>query len=938
MKYEFFLRFNKLAVGLIEITEFIGFDASTFTIEREPMRYGADITYANDEQPAVFWRGLFQETVTPQTFPNGTVVYKLTMGFDYLIQEFRTRGFEMDVDVIIKRGGAELIVGELDGLSAKITSNNSFSCKLVTQGLRAKMRRDAETKIDLLSDKDVNGNPITPMPLQNVLINALPVNGLSEWKQPEAKLEFAGYHKYMNHARNNTQYGVKNSLVPFDAVDDFTWDFDDAVNNFRYVRAQLDLSNIKMRVNVNYTFFYRYLIGSGFDPAASIKGTVIVSPEPFLLSPFPNQIYENVFYEKEIATGLSTDFTENTVVEFTIPFCPKDYCIAVFWTLDYSTGHLGASPSTGASFGDFLGILTGIAEIIGGNIILGGVYLTEVIGSMFSGGPLSDRTAWLINDTSFTIQADQTAFDSIAKGGWWYDVQKQVVKSIAGDSVPLDAPLFQTGGKHHDNIVIDGNRMRGFSDEPFLTTWNDQQKSLQEPNLDFLIGKEKVYNGNMQFHYNNTDMGGFIVPAPTDYETAPDEEYGLKLFTRKYRSWETDKDENNSRDVVHGQEQKRFPNDKTLNERSVEFPHLRDSIMGESTRRKNIIVKPSTALSADNSSFIYKVVPLAPGSFREYGGQFMVKINGEGTLSILNRSENGEATFGWDSLGFGVGDVFQITGGNNVGSYTVEALDTSILTIRPTTIINPVLEGNLYIRFKYFLTNILWQNATNEGYTIIEGITVPDKFGNLDYTLGRMGKEWEPWMAAVAMYHQDKSIRTTEYLNNGTAKTQKIGELAPIIENADLPVSELSDRLFDPVLHTTRFPITFERANQLLEDMETKRGFVRIQTPWDEVIPVFIKKFSCQWAFETGELTGLQKAYFVGIRIQTTTGGVIINDTFYNTSDLAAEWFAIANGYLRIYDYGSVLIVTPILFSEVEIDGQKYTNENEFRNVMLGLI
>ena len=937
MKFEISLRFNQLPIGEIPITEFVGFDATSFTIEREVMRYAADTTYMNDETPCVFWRGLYDETTTPLVLPDGTVLYQLTMGFDYLLQEFRTRGFEMDVDVIIRKDGTQFIIGELDGLSASVKSNNVFSCKLVTQGTRAAMKRDAETKIDLLSNKDVKGNPISPMPLQNVLMNALPTNGISEWKQPEAKLEFAGYHKYLNHARNQTQYGVRTSLVPFDAVDDFTWDFEDAVNNFQYIRAQLDLSNITVKVKVNYKFFYRYLIGSGFDPAASITGTVIVGTDPFV---FNTIIFEDDFYKKEIATGLSTDFDENTEITFTIPFCPKDYCISIFWTLDYSTGHLGTSGGQGSTFGDFLGTLLGIVLIGTGNITLGGALLSQTLEDVFAGGPLADRTAWLINDTSFTITADQTAFDSVAKGGWWIDVIKQNVRAIVGDTIPVIAPVFDIGGEHHDNIVIDGNRMRGFGNEPFLTTWNDQLKMLQEPNCDASVSNVGVFVGEMPDFYQNIDMGGFLADAPNDYEEVPDEEYALKLFTRKYRGYETDKDESNSRDVVHGEEQKRFPNDKTINERSIDFPHARDPIYGESTRRKNIIIKPTTSLAADNTLFIYKVVQLAPGSFREYGSRLMVKINGEGTLSILNRGEDNDPTFGWDSLGFSVGDPFYITGGANVASYVVEQMETSVLTIRPTTVIPlPVLEGNLYIRFKYFLTNVLYQNATFEGYSLIKGLTVGDRFGNLDYTFGRMGQKWYPYWAAVAMYHQTLNITTTEYKNNGKLRTQK-GASAPIIqEDADLLVSSLGERLFDPVKHTTRFGISFVRALQLMEDMDIKRGFIRIQTPFNEVIPVFVKKMENVWSMETAEVVGLQKAYVVGVTITTISGGININGTDYIAgSAVFAKWFDINNGYLKMYDNSDVLLFTPVLFNTVVLDGVTYDDENDFRNALLAII
>lgn len=885
-----YLRFNQQPIGLIPITEYVGYDVSSFTIEREAMRYGADITYANDEVPAIFWKGMFEETDTPTVLPDGTVLYQMTMGYEYLLQEFRIRGFEMDVDMILEKDGTQFIVGELDGMGAKLISDNSFSCKMVTQGVRASMRRDAETKINLLGDKDVNDNPITPIAMQDILINAIPTSGLSEWKQPEGKVAQAGIVQYFNYAGNNTQYGVKTSLVPFDQQTDLFEDFDDAVNNFKYIRFLFDSRNIEVRVDLNYLFRYRFITGGGYDPTATIKGIALVGTDPYLIG---NLVFEETFYEKTIATAIAEDFTFNDTLTVNIPFAPKDYILSIFWILEYSTGHLG----NGAV----------------------------------------DPTSWVIYDQSFTVKAVQTALDSVASGARWIDVLKQTVKNIV-PTVPVNAAPFDVGGEHYDNFVFDGNRMRGFTEEPFLTTWNEQVKILQEPNCDVMVTENQIFIDEMPEFYRNEDMGGFVFDSPVDYETSPDEEYALKLFTRKYRSYETDKDESNSKDVVHGLEQKRFPNIKPQAvERILDFPHARDPILQESTRRKNVIVKPSTSLAADNMLFYNKCIELAPASFRERGGRFSIKHNSNNTFTILNRSEDVEPIFGWDSLGFGVGDPFFITGGNLVGSYVVLAMDTSAIIISPTSVINPVVAGELYIQFKYFITGVLYQTAFNQGYALVDGLENNDEFGNLDYTFGRMGVKWYPYWAAVAMYHQDGIISTREYKNNGKLRTQKAGEPV-IVENGDLVVNELGARLFDPVQHQTRLPMSFDRTLQLLDDMETKRGFIRIQTPWNEVIPVFIRKFENVWALETAEVLGLQKAYIVGVTITGINGALVINGTTYTPAQLATAWFEINNGYLQVYDVDNVLIVTPILFNEVVVNGVTYSDENDFRNVLLGLI
>jgi len=927
--------------GLREIIEPVKFDGATFTIERQKQRYAFDTSYGMDGLNLVFW-DVAGRPSAPYQVPSGQIHYYLSHALPFLLQAHKERGFEANVEYTLSLNGSSFLIGRADFVPAETDGRTFFSCKFIQSGAQADMKKDADTKINILGTVDLKGNAITPAPTTNILLRAHPVSGLSTWAQKDRNFFFAGGIKYFNFARLSSPFEIKDSLIPeYDAGTSGVggmFDFEGAVNNFRYIRAQNNLSNVKVHIDLDYTFFYRYIIGSGFDPSASFIGTVIVSPEPYIISGGANNaIYSDDFYNKTIATGLSTDFSDILSIDFSIPDVPKDYCVSVMWSVDWDTGHLGTTNAEGTPFEDFLSV------VIGG---FTNPLMLAALSDYGSGGGLSDRTGWLINNQSLTISATQTAFDSIIKGVREIDMYKQTNKIITGGSLTVNAPKWESGGEHYDNFCLNGKMTRGFANPEFTIDWKTQLTGLQEPNGDAMVTQTEIFIGEYPDFYTQNDIGGFLDAAPESYLTGYDEDYLLRNMTRGYDKYEQDRDEKNTNDSVHTEQQVHFPVDAPINERVVRIPFIRDFMLIESLRRQGIITKPTTSLGTDDDLIKLFCVRMAAGSFREYGAKLLVRINAEGTLSILNTSEEGEATFGWDTLGFNVGDNFYITGGNNVGTYEVIELSVSILVIRPLTVIAlPVQEGDIYIVFKYFLTNVVYMSAGDENFYSVTGIDSGNVSANLDYSLGNMRRKWEAFWATVCYYSRGKNITSQFFKSNGKMRTQRT-ITSPIIQEDfgtltddthNLAVNDLVTPILTPRTHTTQFQVGFARMLQLLSDMETIRGFIRIRDKWGVIVPVYINKLTYEWVTGTCTIIAIEKHVPDGTTIASVGGVTYINGVPYTPR---ADWFRISNaGYVTLYDLeDKEILPQPVLFSDILVNSTKYTDRIQFMDAMLNLL
>lgn len=257
----FYLNFKSDSTGEIQITEAAKFDGASFTLEQEKGRYGRDISFGNEEISLVFYDGLYDTTANHLQLPDGTIVYNLTMGLDFLLDYYKRFGFESEVEFIIKKNDVVFTVGILDFQMAKTDLLTFFECKIIQENNRAIIKRREDTNIDVFKSKDLDGNPIEPLTTERILLKAKPVTKISEWGQKT-------FRKYTNFAlpvfspfQQVIKYGIDDTLSFLSPY------ADNAMQDVALLRAANLLKNIKIDVYIKYrteqTPFLDFFIRSG---------------------------------------------------------------------------------------------------------------------------------------------------------------------------------------------------------------------------------------------------------------------------------------------------------------------------------------------------------------------------------------------------------------------------------------------------------------------------------------------------------------------------------------------------------------------------------------------------------------------------------------------------------------------------------------------------
>lgn len=213
-EFSFYLNFKNDETGLLEISEPVKFDASTFVIEQDKKRYGRDVFFMNEEISLEFHSDYFAPTLNNVILPNGEVVNHLTHGFEFLNKYYRDYGFESEVEFILKRNDVTFITGLLDFKSADTDELTYYKFKVIQNTKQSQIKRREDVEIDLFSNKDLDDNTIFPISTSNILLKAKPVIQVSEWKYgfTKSKKFKLDAESSFNFSNNVLKYGIGDTL------------------------------------------------------------------------------------------------------------------------------------------------------------------------------------------------------------------------------------------------------------------------------------------------------------------------------------------------------------------------------------------------------------------------------------------------------------------------------------------------------------------------------------------------------------------------------------------------------------------------------------------------------------------------------------------------------------------------------------------------------
>jgi len=875
----------------IEITEPVGFDANSFKVVQDSERFGRDVTIGSEEIPLRFEKAVGEYSDTGTIMPDGSTIPYLTMGYEWLDSIENDKGFETSVKYRVQKNNVDFSLGLFDFANRKKVDGKYYEFKIVQETERAKMKRFAETTIDVLSSKDLDGNTITPVQTSNILLKAKSVSRSSLWEKNQ-QTTHDSLLGYSNFAVGIKSYGIDDTLTPFDNYPNVSG-IVDAVNNFKYLRAIDDLTNEQLEVNVDAVFNYRTNNQGDEDEYCVYSLNACVFQEPYTLgSAQIITIYSKILQ----GTGAQTFVPPSTIL-YDLPDIPSGYCLSVWW----NQNHVYPAPL----------------------------------------GDSNHRPFITFNSLSQKISASSTAINSVIKGARWIDLIKQNVKSISGKSVI--APKFDVGGAFYNNFAFNGWLIRQFTDKPFNTTFKDLAKGLSELAADYqILSSGDVYIGQYADFYANKEISVFDELPDDEAETYYNERYQLVNFNYKYSIHEQDRDEQNTTDSVHTETQYLPPNKLVENKKDIEVPHYRDPATIESNRRQGIDTKATTSLQSDDKIAMLDVIEVAPASVGTFARKLLMRVI-NGTIQILNNDSEGNYTpFNWGLLGFKVGNTFKILSGHNSGSYTVTSIESTVLTLTPQSGTNPNFTGNGFITVEFPLSDVQFTNRTNQDFTLIENIDNSKNFSNLLYTIRRNIEHWGAYLATSAIYHKSAEIKNTYFKNNGLLKTQFQGGRI-YTENENILSSSLAAPVITPIILKTKVKAPFEQVVSFLTSLETVNadgsigGFCRVLGRQGDVFKGYAKMIDYSILSEELTLELEQRYEPEKTTIDRIGLDVVINNVSYSYTFSNFSWFEMFNDKVVFYDQNKKKISNAIFYQDVIVQGASYTDVNSFVSALKNL-
>ena len=869
----FYLDFKNDNSGKVQIDEPIGYADVDFNLQQKDKGYGRDISFSGGE--AQF------------NFVNYRNHY-----LDKLLYFHHFYGFESKVDLIITQEGYEDVVAELDFASAITDEFEYFKCKVIQQSALQIVKRRMAVKVDLLSNKDIDGNPITPLVPQNMLLLAKPIFQSSIWEQTnpyEFGLRSTGTEKYfINPAQNIIKSDIDGTETPFEIEQQ---DFE----GMQYLEATTNLQKITIKLNGCSGIISRDTDNGGSGYIA------------FQLVVAYGATFGN-FKEEKVLTS--------TLIEASHPY----YSLA---NTDYTVT---------------------IDNLERGDKVWIGYYFrleeTTLFGRLEAFG--------YMNLQSIKITAESLAYNSITPSFRLIDVMRQVVKSTSG--LDISAPRFDMGGEFYDNRLINGNFLRDAiyntdgTKKPFYISLEDIQKSITEMNADHEINNDgEVFFGTENDFYTSYESGFFDNTQFSEMTKIFNPRFSVNEFSYSYKNFQAlkENEELNSADNIHGESKYVFANKMVENKKEVSIEWVRDAFLIESNRRKATEVSADTASQDDDTLFAIDAIP-TPGdvSFKE--SSFLQHSFNPSTNELTLRSD-GKVNF--KSLGIAVGSVFSILSPDiNVGDYTVLAnaksqgssvqditSNNSLLLSRITDgVLSDSNNGERNTKYIYRIDDALipFTNYTNQNFTAIANLNAANQYSNLRYSIRRnINNYYEPYLATCNLYHKNTSIKNTWYKNNGECITTYNG--VTLKENDSfIPANPiLSPFMYDNIVFAN---VEFTDFIALQNSIRSNRGYIRTIDNNNRVIKVYPVTMKYQILSKELTIKAEEKYEPKTMTINSGNKFLLINNETYVK---ALDW-ELKDNKLFVYDKRRQLLYNGVFFNNVAINNSLTDDIEEFKKRM----
>ena len=417
------------------------------------------------------------------------------------------------------------------------------------------------------------------------------------------------------------------------------------------------------------------------------------------------------------------------------------------------------------------------------------------------------------------------------------------------------------------------------------------------------------------------------------FKSSFNDRYAINTLEYRYKSFEQDRNEENTIDAIHTDTQWLLPNKQVENTLKIDVDFIRDPFEIESARRQGVNTKETTSLSNDNKVYQIDIVPLPDDARNEFTAVLNFQYSDTGnTFKIIS---NG--SFAWETLGFKIGDTIQV----NTIDYVVNAFDGNILILDYSGALNT--SGELQFTINYPLSDVSYTNRTNQEFDLIDNIQTGDNFSNLQYSIGRNLEHWYSYLKTASKFTPTKSIKNTFFKSNGNAKTQFRGGRV-IQENADILVSQLDNAILSPYVYNTKVVADYNDVLSVLEQMETINldnsigGFIRVMDNEFRVAKLYPTKLSYRWATAELDIIGEVKQESEYLEVFSLSSGlIVIDEVGYERDIIFPLSLQTENDYIQILDRKGIALHNKIKFDKVRVNSIIFSNIVELSDNLLTL-
>jgi hypothetical protein len=908
LNYKFYLNFkNEGSFGRIEITEPVAFDGASFIVEQESKRYGRDVYRINEEIDFSFNKGNFDTGDLQQT-PNGTVIFNLTQGFDWLVEVYKEHKYEANVDFEIELNGILFVPANLDFQTCETDDYTYFNCKALQEQSKQLVKRRSDVVTDLFGTEDLDGNEIEPIETFNILQKSKPITEVANWSTYEEETIFTSRTfvgglfepevqtvRFGGNSANNLINYSDSSVTFISTSTPLGIDLTPNTENFVYLNAAYDLTNINIEItnidaNVRQTvtnyFDDKVLSGSGFARLVVLTGLDVDNIENEYI------LWQRDFeYEDGDDNPNSEFFDIPTSFSLTVPSLETSKRLYIFFQTDCEAELDYSIDNTLVNY--------------------------QVRGT--------------INNMDVSIKAISTAIDTVFATCRYIDVIKANVERINGFEVY--APKLDVGGVYYNNSAQTSNMIKGRA-ETFPVRFKDLMEGLQELNMDYQVLSDKIYIGQYKDFYPNKEIGAFLSSPDTSFKKTSNERYTINTFEMSYDVFEQDRDEENTTDAIHTQSEWMTSNKQVENKKEVKIKPYRDAFKFESVKKLGL--KETTSTNDDDKIGLLDILPLAPSVKGGFNSVLLHNVNEDGNVQLLATEQ-----FRWTLIGVTEGADFEIILGENVGEYIILEFSDSVITLEPQGFV-PTFTGSVFTEVEFPYSNVFWTNRTNEELVFAENLLNSDNFANLKYSIKRNMETWKPYLATASIA-ANGTLRNTYFKDNGSCITRFSGESENIQENANIDNVDLGDAFLTPFIYETRLLVPYNEMRAVLDAINTINeddtigGFIRCIDNNGKVIKLYPKKLEYVPSTETLTMTGEERYEGDGVNIVINGDNIIVNKAGYDESQLSEVWYEFDGDYFKIYDIDKLPIINPTRYDFITVDGQTFDSSIDLLGYLVNL-